>query len=68
MVLFGAHTAKLKKPCLVSLQSYFLTLSAPTPDSQGQTQICKDVGITTYPTWHFTNDISTTTKVTTGNY
>jgi len=37
-----------------------------TPDSQGQTQICKDNGITTYPTWHFTNDTSTTTKVITG--
>jgi len=37
-----------------------------TPDSRGQTQICKDVGITTYPTWHFTNDLSTTTKVLTG--
>jgi thiol-disulfide isomerase/thioredoxin len=37
-----------------------------TPDSKGQTQICKDVGITTYPTWHFTNDVSTTTKVITG--
>ncbi|HRH27130.1 MAG TPA: thioredoxin domain-containing protein [Parcubacteria group bacterium] len=38
-----------------------------TPDSKGQTQICKDVGITTYPTWHFTNDVSTTTKVITGD-
>lgn len=37
-----------------------------TPDSRGQLQICKDVGITTYPTWHFTNDVSTTTKVITG--
>lgn len=37
-----------------------------TPDSKGQLQICKDVGITTYPTWHFTNDVSTTTKVLTG--
>ncbi len=37
-----------------------------TPDSRGQTQICKDVGITTYPTWHFTDDVSTTTRVITG--
>lgn len=37
-----------------------------TPDSRGQTQICKDVGITTYPTWHFTNDTSTTTTILTG--
>ena len=37
-----------------------------TPDSKGQTQICKDVGIATYPTWNFTNDVSTTTKVVTG--
>ena len=37
-----------------------------TPDSKGQTQICKDVGITTYQTRHFTNDVSTTTKVLTG--
>lgn len=38
-----------------------------TPDSRGQTQICKDIGIETYPTWHFTNDVSTTTKVITGD-
>ncbi len=24
-----------------------------TPDGQGQTQACKDAGITTYPTWQF---------------
>ncbi len=26
-----------------------------TPDSQGQTQVCKDAGITTYPTWQFSS-------------
>lgn len=24
-----------------------------TPDGQGQTQVCKDAGITSYPTWQF---------------
>lgn len=24
-----------------------------TPDGQGQLQVCKDAGITTYPTWQF---------------
>ena len=30
-----------------------------TPDGQGQTQICKDKGITSYPTWMKPNSTST---------
>ena len=32
-----------------------------TPDGQGQTQICKDKGIQTYPTWQFANSTTTIT-------
>jgi thiol-disulfide isomerase/thioredoxin len=32
-----------------------------TADGQGQTQACKDKGITTYPTWQFAN--FTTTRI-----
>lgn len=33
-----------------------------TPDGQGQTQICKDKGITGYPTWDFLENGTTTRK------
>jgi hypothetical protein len=36
-------------------------IECSTPDGQGQTQVCKDAGITTYPTWQFPN--ATTTVV-----
>ena len=32
-----------------------------TPDGQGQTQVCKDKGIETYPTWQFANSSTTVT-------
>lgn len=32
-----------------------------TPDGQGQTQVCKDAGITGYPTWQF--NASTTDRL-----
>ncbi len=36
-----------------------------TPDGQGQLQVCKDAGITNYPTWDFapTSTATTTTRV-----
>ena len=37
-----------------------------TPDGQGQTQICKDADIKTYPTWDFPVANSTTTERVTG--
>lgn len=45
---------------------YLPYVECSTPDGRGQLQLCKDVGVTTYPTWHFTDDLSTTTKVITG--
>ncbi len=36
-----------------------------TPDGQGQLQVCKDHGITTYPTWFFPTG-STTPEIVTG--
>ena len=32
---------------------YLPYIECSTPDGQGQTQVCKDAGITTYPTWQF---------------
>ncbi len=42
-------------------EKYLPYIECSTPDGQGQTQACKDAGITTYPTWQFAN--STTTEV-----
>src|SRR6185295_13418043 len=28
-------------------------IECSTPDAQGQTQVCKDLGISTYPTWYY---------------
>ncbi|MDQ5968984.1 MAG: hypothetical protein QG579_141 [Patescibacteria group bacterium] len=33
-----------------------------TPDGQGQLQVCKDAGVTSYPTWQF--NASTTDRLT----
>lgn len=41
---------------------YLPYVECSTPDGQNQTQICKDAGITTYPTWQFaTGTIATAT-------
>jgi thiol-disulfide isomerase/thioredoxin len=48
---------------------YLPYVECSTPDSQGQTQVCKDNGITTYPTWDFatgTTALATTTTRHTG--
>lgn len=34
-----------------SSEQYLPYTECSTPDGQGQTQVCKDHGITTYPTW-----------------
>jgi hypothetical protein len=43
-------------------------IECSTPDTKGQTQICKDKNIQSYPTWSFqvsttTNGVATTTEV-----
>lgn len=63
---FWCPHCKNQKAMFGKSAKYLPYVECSTPDSQGQLQICKDVGITTYPTWHFTNDVSTTTKVLTG--
>jgi thiol-disulfide isomerase/thioredoxin len=40
---------------------YLPYIECSTPDGQGQTQICKDADINTYPTWQFGQ--STTTRI-----
>jgi hypothetical protein len=39
---------------------YLPYVECSTPDGQGQTEVCKAAGITTYPTWQFGE--STTTR------
>lgn len=41
-------------------------IECSTPDGQNQQQICKDVGVTSYPTWFFPNGSSTTPDKVTG--
>ncbi len=38
---------------------YLPYVECSTPDGQGQTQVCKDAGVTTYPTWQFGQSTST---------
>lgn len=37
-------------------------IECSTPDGQGQTQVCKDAGVISYPTWQF--NASTTDRLT----
>jgi hypothetical protein len=41
-----------------SAAKYLPYVECSTPDGQGQTQICKDKGITSYPTWVFPDGTS----------
>ena len=45
---------------------YLPYVECSTPDSQGQTQVCKDANIATYPTWQFpaAPGATTTTRIT----
>lgn len=42
-------------------------IECSTPDGQGQLQVCKDLGIQTYPTWYFVASTSSP-QATTSNY
>jgi hypothetical protein len=48
-----------QKALFGSSKRYLPYVECSTPDSQGQTQICKEMGIKSYPTWVFP-DMSTT--------
>ncbi len=45
---------------------YLPYIECSTPDGQGQTQVCKDKGIQTYPTWYFSQKGTTTPQIQTG--
>ncbi len=45
---------------------YLPYIECSTPDSKSQLPICKDSGITTYPTWDFVPITGTTTERLTG--
>lgn len=38
---------------------YLPYVECSTPDGKSQTQVCKDKGIVTYPTWQFANSTTT---------
>ncbi|MEI6843490.1 MAG: hypothetical protein WCK48_03230 [bacterium] len=52
------HCQKQKERFGASVK-YLPYVECSTPDGQGQTQVCKDAGITTYPTWQFGQSTST---------
>jgi hypothetical protein len=56
-----SHCQNQKKEFETSAK-YLPYIECSTPDGQGQMPVCKDAGITTYPTWQFGE--STTTRVT----
>jgi thiol-disulfide isomerase/thioredoxin len=63
-VFYGAFWCphcQAEKARFGSSEKFLPYVECSTPDGQGQTQICKDKGIETYPTWQFAN--STTTVV-----
>lgn len=39
---------------------YLPYVECSTPDASGETQACKDKGITEYPTWYFPDGVSST--------
>ena len=39
---------------------YLPYVECSTPDASGETQICKDKGVTSYPTWYFPDGSSST--------
>lgn len=51
--LFGKSSSKLPY------------VECSTPDGKGQLQVCKDAGVTTYPTWDFVMATSTSATTTT---
>ncbi len=56
-----------KQKALFGKSSQYLPyIECSTPDGQGQTQVCKDKGISSYPTWFFPNSSSSTPEKLTG--
>ena len=45
---------------------YLPYIECSAPDGQSQLQICKDAGVTSYPTWQFASSTATTTDRVTG--
>ena len=61
-IMYGAFWCphcQRTKAMFGSAAKYLPYVECSTPDGQGQTQICKDKGITSYPTWVFANSTTT---------
>jgi len=55
-IMYGAFWCphcQRTKAMFGSAAKYLPYVECSTPDAQGQTQICKDKGISSYPTWVF---------------
>jgi len=50
---FWCTHCKAQKELFGSSWKYAPYVECSTPDEKGQTQVCKDAGITGYPTWEF---------------
>lgn len=67
VVMYGAFWCphcQRTKAMFGSAAKYLPYVECSTPDGQGQTQICKDKGVQSYPTWTF----PATTTVLTGEH
>ena len=58
---FWCPHCQAQKARFGSAEKFLPYVECSTPDGQGQTQVCKDKGITTYPTWQFANATTTVT-------
>ena len=61
-VFYGAFWCphcQAEKARFGSSEKFLPYVECSTPDGQGQTQVCKDKGIQSYPTWQFANSTTT---------
>lgn len=60
---FWCQHCQNQKALFGSSKKYLPYIECSTPNSQGQTEICKEKGIKGYPTWVFPDMSSTTGEV-----
>ncbi len=58
---FWCPHCRATKALFGTAAKYLPYVECSTPDAKGQTQICKDKGIESYPTWTFANSTTTLT-------
>jgi len=55
---FWCSHCQNQKKAFGSAEQYLPYVECSTPDGKGQTQVCKDAGVTSYPTWVFKNGVT----------